>query len=128
MAVNVIDASALSTPTQQVSRTKYFAIEVSANGLKPNTNYNVLYNGTNVDSFCKPFGGNLGAQLISTAKGSILFMFMMAIPYNQVYLVNNINNPNANNIVMAQSSITLQLEDPSGTLITTYIPINNMQA
>lgn len=126
--VNVLDPNALSSQTKQVQRTKYFSIMVKANGLKPSTQYSAIYNGVVVNQFCKPYGGNLGQQLVSTDSGTIQFKYMMAVPYNQTYLVNNVSGNLEQNTTLSTSTATMQLQDPSGVSITTYIPINLMQA
>jgi hypothetical protein len=123
--INLLDSSAPSTPVSQLSRIKYFPIEISAFGLKPKTNYDVLYNGQNVDNFCKPYGGVLGQKLISDETGQLLFQFHLGIQYTQIYLVNNDGSKSqSNSSSLSQQNASLQLVDPAGITITTYIPIN----
>src|SRR5260221_14651799 len=107
-SINVTDPNALTTPVNNVARTKYFPFEVHAVNLMPFTKYSVSYNGQTVNAFCKQFGKNLGAQLISDGTGKITFLFLMGIPHNQTYLVSG--SPVSNNAVsLVQSSATLQL-------------------
>jgi hypothetical protein len=123
--INLADPNSVSTPTTQLSRIKYFPIEMTAVGLKPLTNYDVFYNGQEVDAFCKPFGGVLGQQLISDATGQLLFQFHLGIQYTQIYLVNNDGSKSqSNSSSLSQQNASLQLVDPAGITITTYIPIH----
>lgn len=125
--INFTDSNSLTTPIKGVTRVKYFPLEITSLGLLPSTNYSVYYNGTLVNSFCKPFGGNLGQQLISNSNGQLLFLFLMAIPYNQTYLVNNNQSTSANGVTLSTTNASLQLKDPNGNVTTTYLPINLKQ-
>jgi hypothetical protein len=123
VSINPLDPNGLTTPTQTIARVKYFPIEVTAVSLLPSTHYTAIYNGVVVNAFCKPFGGVLGQQLISNPTGQLLFQFLMGVPYNQTYLVNN-GTTTQNGISLSTTVSTLQLQDPNGNLSTTYLPIN----
>jgi len=123
MTLNYTDSAVINTPVNYIQRVKYIPLEIRAINLKVSTVYNVYYNGNKVNDFCKGYGQNLGAPLVSGTNGQLTFMFLMVIPYNQTYLVNN--NPSASdpNAQLSEITATLELEAPDGSRSTNYIPI-----
>ena len=121
MSLNLTDSSVLTTLATKISRTKYFPFEVYAINLLPSSNYDVYYNGTLVNAFCKGYGIDLGSQLVSDKYGKILFMYLMAIPYNQTYLINNAPNVAG---TISKPTATLELQAPNGLKSIVYIPFN----
>lgn len=121
MILNFSDPAVLTTRINSVTRTKYIPLEIHAISLMNNASYQVYYNGDLVNAFCKPFGGNLGAPLISDVNGKLTFLFMMAIPYNQKYLVNNASVGAGTQL--SQVTSTLELVAPNGNRSINYIPL-----
>lgn len=48
---------------------------LTAVGLRPNTQHFFSFNTVNVSAFCAPLGGTLGANLVSDANGTITFQY-----------------------------------------------------
>jgi len=107
----------LTTQASKVVKHRCFPIEIAAKGLAPKTNYNVFFDGTNVNAFVKPYGKNLGAQLVSDVKGQVKALFLLNINYNENYITNT--QPKARSI---SRNRVLNLVDPNGNVTTSYIP------
>ncbi|SRR6266571_3026348 len=107
----------LTTQASKVVKHRCFPIEIVAKGLYPTTNYNVFFDGTNVNAFIKPYGKNLGSQIVSDTKGQIKALFLMNINYNENYITNT--PPSA---ISINRNRVLTFVDPNGNATTTYIP------
>lgn len=110
----------LTTPATSIPRVKYWPLEVYCCNCLPNTNYDAYANNVNINAFCKPYGGKLGQQLQANSSGRLLFQYMMAIPYNQNYVVQpSVNAASA----MVSSVMNISLVDPFGNQSTVAIPM-----
>lgn len=123
MSYNV-SSDQITTPTTRVQRTRYVPLEMVCTNMVPNTTYNVYFQSILVNAFCKPFGGNLGAPLVSDSNGRLVFQFHMAMQYRQNYLV----APGNPHVVTNKSNITTQpktlhLIDAFGNSSKTFIPM-----
>jgi hypothetical protein len=107
----------LTTQSSKVVKHRCFPIEIAAKGLAPKTNYNAFFDGVNVNAFIKPYGKNLGTQIISDAKGQIKALFLMNINYNENFITNT--QTTAKSITRNR---VLTLVDPNGNATTSYIP------
>jgi hypothetical protein len=119
MAIYAANAQLTTPQTSNISRTKYFPIEVSCSNMFPNTTYDAYADGQIINAFVKPFGGVLGGPLTANSSGKLTFQYHVGIPYNQSYLV----NPNVSNTNLVESSITLTLVDPYNRSSTKTIPL-----
>ncbi len=113
-----ITASTLTTPAQRIEKVSYFSIELQCTGMIPNTKYDFYDDGILKNDFCKPFGGNLGEPLISEQTGKLMIQYHMAIPYNQKYLTNKVDESG----YMSKTQ-KLELIDPNGNSSVTYMPV-----
>lgn len=116
-----LDASLLTSPTQNIVKTKYFPVEISCSSMLPSTTYSVYYDGILVNSFCKPFGKNLGDPIISDATGKLKLQFHMAIQYNQKYLIAPGTSTKSSNIL--QQNKILQFVSVNGASFLVHIPL-----
>lgn len=105
--------------TSNLSRVKYFPIELYCTNMVPNTNYDAYINGNPVNAFCKPYGGTLGTQLQSDATGKLRMQYMHSVQYTQQFLV----NPKASNTNLIQSTLSITLIDPFNNSSTAKIPL-----
>ena len=124
MTLNFSDPAVLTTQVSSLQRVKYIPLEIHAVSLLPSASYKIYYNGILVNDFCKPYGGDLGAPLVSDVYGKLSFLFLMSISYNQSYLVNNTPVPNDTNPQLSNITATLELEAPNGNRSVNYIPIS----
>jgi hypothetical protein len=114
----VLSTTNLTNLTSNISKTKYFSIEIMCVDMQPNTQYDIYADGIKVNAFCKPFGGNLGDALIGGPDGKLLIQYHMQIQYNNRYLS---INPDSDGYM--QRNCQIQLVDPNGRSSYTYIPI-----
>lgn len=117
----IISSAQLTTPATKLGRTKYHPVELYCTNMIPGTQYNAYYDGVLVNAFCKPFGGNLGDNLLSSAQGKLTILFLMSISYNPKYLVVPTNTNNSNSNIYVQNK-QFQLIDAFGRSSITYIP------
>lgn len=110
--------TSLSTVTKKITKVRYFSVELSCMGMIPETNYDFFVDGVNMNSFCRPFGKNLGDPIIAGKDGKVLIQYHMSIPYDQQYLTTKIDEGG----YMAKSKL-FELRDPNGNSSVTYYPI-----
>lgn len=115
----LVDPAQLNIQAQNIVKTKYFPIELSCSNMIPNAQYNAFVGSTNVNDLCKPYGGKLGQQIVASATGKVIFQFMVAVQYNQQYLVNPIADENS----LVNGSLILTLIDPFNRSSTVNIPV-----
>lgn len=118
MTVWATSNSVLTTPRNQQVRSKAFSIPVKLVSLLSNTVYTFYVNGINMNWACKPFGGTLGANLVSNSQGKLHFKFI----FDQQHLTGYINNNANNNPVSTRLTCTVQ--GPAGNTATFYIPMH----
>lgn len=114
----LLASSLLNTIASKITKTKCYPYEISAKGLKPNTVYNIKLNGTDVGSFTKPYGKDLGEQLLSTQNGTIHALVLINIDYATPIAAGQ----TVNQVLMNKTSV-LTLVDPAGRSTSMYIPI-----
>ena len=114
-AVWATSNSALSFSGQPTTRSKTFAVPVKAVSLLPNTQYNFTVNGINMNWACQPFGGTLGAKLVSSSNGTLHFKFLYDIQHNSGY-----SSPGANSAPI-NSRLTCLLQSNGGVQNIFYI-------
>jgi hypothetical protein len=71
--------------TQDTLRSKAFNVPISVTGLKPNTKYDFYLDSVLYTWACKPFGKNLGDNLVSDASGKLTFYFLYDFQYEGNY-------------------------------------------
>ena len=116
--INIPQSGSLTTQATSIQRVKYFPIELYCANMIPNTTYTAYVNGQNVNQFCKPYGGKLGAPLTSNAAGKLRLQYMMSVAYNQNFLV-----PPALNTNMIQTTQTITFVDPFNKSSTANLPL-----
>ena len=114
----MIDSNQLTTQATSIQRVKYFPVELFCTNMMPNSPYDIYVDDVLVNDFCKPYGGNLGDDLISDANGKLRIQWMFSINYNQNYLSNQNNSTGVVN-----STKTIRFVDPHGRESLTYMPI-----
>jgi hypothetical protein len=116
--VLAISADQLTSASRGLSKTKYFPIELFCSNMLPNTNYDVFYDGIQVNEFCKPFGGNLGDALTSSSDGKLTTIFFLSVQYNQQYLsgTNSMDK-------LIKSKKVIEFRSPQGVSSITYLPM-----
>jgi hypothetical protein len=112
--------SQLTTPATSIQRVKYFPLEVSCSNMVPGATYDVYANGVNVDAFCKPYGGVLGAPLTANSSGKLTFQYHMAMPYQQSYVVQPMASPTT---ALVNAAMVLSMVDPFGNKSTINVPL-----
>ncbi len=115
----IVTAADLSTPAVSIPRVKYFPIELACAGMLPNTVYDIYLDGTPYNAYCKPFGGNLGSPLKSTAQGKLLIQMHVRVRYTQQMLVSH--SLTDTNIMTKVHTVTLI--DPFNNSSVQTIPI-----
>ena len=111
----------LTTPNSgTVPKVKYFPVELYCTNMLPNTTYTASVDGINIGPYCKPYGKDLGAALVSDATGKLRAQYMMSINYQTNYLVSP--GSSSNNSLLF-SSKTIQFTDPLGRISQTYLPV-----
>jgi len=111
-------SDALTTPTSQITKTRYFSIEITCAGMVPQTQYNAYVDGVLVNAFCKPFGGNLGDPLIAGTNGQLVLQYLMGVPYNQKYVTTPTSTTD-----LINKPLMITFVDPKGRASTTYLPV-----
>lgn len=108
---------ALTTSTNKINKVRCFPIELHCVNMKPLTKYNFYFNGTLMNAFCKPFGKNLGADIIADANGRLTILFLMNISYNDRYVVTQTDD-----LSYYTKNNVFEFIDPSGISSKSYLP------
>lgn len=112
-------SSQLTTQATSINRVKYFPIELYCTNMLPNTKYDAYLGTQLIDAFCKPYGGTLGAPLLSDSTGKLRLQFMHAVPFKQSFLV----NPSTKTSNLINANPTISFVDPFGNRSTIQINI-----
>jgi hypothetical protein len=117
--INSLDPNALTMNTKRIRKTRCFPIELSCSDMPINTQYDVYMDGVKINAFCKPYGKNLGGDIISDANGKIMVLLLLDIPYDANYLTTQ----NTTEGYYTQAKI-IEFRDPSGKSSKLQLPIN----
>lgn len=98
------------------SKVQAFAIPQNLVGLKPNSPFDFFVNGVNMNWATQPFGGELGDQLISDAKGNLTFTWHLEQQYFHSYAINGLNTAN--------TYLTLEMRGKDNISSFFYIPVS----
>jgi hypothetical protein len=112
--------STLTTAAQKIKKVRYFSVEIYTAGMLPETQYDFYVDGVLSNAFCRPFGKNLGAPLVSGKDGKLLVQYHMSIPYDQQFLTAKVDAEESG--YMAKSNM-FEFVDPLGNRSQTYYPI-----
>jgi hypothetical protein len=116
--MGLVSGGLLTTPASKVVKTKCYPMEIFGTGLSPNTKYDLHYDGINMNAFCKPYGKNLGDQIMSDEQGQCKVLFLMNIEYNLSY----ITNTKTDNTIINRKKI-IELINPNGGTSTSTVNI-----
>lgn len=103
---------------QPTLRSRAFAIPILVKSLKPNSIYQFFVSNINMGWACKPFGGTLGANLVTDNTGTLNFKFL----YDQRHQSGIIANNNDNSPVTSQ--LLCHVVDTSNSATYFYIPVH----
>ena len=76
--------------TSDTARSKAFNVPIECMGLKPNTKYNFFLDGVDYSWAAKPWGKNLGEDLVSDNEGKLSFYFLYDFQYEGNYAFDNL--------------------------------------
>jgi hypothetical protein len=79
-----------SDVTSDTVRSKTFNVPADVSGLKAKTNYDFYLDGVQYNWACKPFGRQLGDQLVSDPEGKLKFNFLYDFQYEGNYAFDNL--------------------------------------
>lgn len=113
-----ISNTLLTTATKKVTKTKCFPVELYCTNMKPDTKYDFYCDGVLMNAFCKPFGKNLGDQIISDPNGKVQVLFLFNIEYNENFIINKVVEDG-----LLTKSRVLEFVSPSGGSSKTYMPV-----
>jgi hypothetical protein len=118
--------------TTDTLRSKAFNIPIESGSLKPNTKYDFYLDSILYNWACKPWGKNLGDDLVSDDEGKLYFNFLYDFQYEGNYAFDNLpvtpvtgsqyNQQGADQFYYFTTNRFLELKG-AGSYVSAYFPL-----